>query len=147
MEEKTYTLHELAEFTGLSERTLRNYLNQGLLQGEKQDGAWRFGAQQLSALLQSPAVRPSIQAKATGAVHDFLSDEKKPSNQMCAIVDLRVPADEADAISAFFCDLIHAMPADKQVRFHFSCSGDHARVTLTGPDRQVLALLQQFYSR
>lgn len=76
MEEKTYSLHDMAEFTGLTERTLRNYLNQGLLRGEKRDGAWRFTAQQLAELLRNPTVRPSIQAKAASYVYDFLLDEK-----------------------------------------------------------------------
>lgn len=60
MEEKTYSLHDLAEFTGLTERTLRNYLNQGLLHGEKPDGAWRFTALQFSELLENPSIRPSL---------------------------------------------------------------------------------------
>lgn len=147
MEEKMYSLHDLAEFTGLTERTLRNYLTQGLLHGEKHDGAWRFTAQQLSALLNHPAVRPGIQAKATSAVHDFLRDEKKPSNRMCTVLDLYASPVDADAIAAFFCDRIHALSADKQIRFSFSRDGEHVRVILTGPDRLVSALLQQFYSR
>lgn len=146
MKDETYSLHELAEFTGLTERTLRNYLNQGLLRGEKQDGAWRFTAQQLAALLKNSAVHPSIQSKAASAVYDFLLDKAKPSNQMCVVLDLHAPADEADAISAFFCDRIHVLPAEEPVRLHYLREKEQMRVILTGHDRQVMALLQQFYS-
>lgn len=37
-----YTLKQLALITGLTERTLRNYLRSELLTGEKRDGKWYF---------------------------------------------------------------------------------------------------------
>jgi len=36
--EKTYSLSEIAMMSGFTERTLRSYLKQGLLNGEKTDG-------------------------------------------------------------------------------------------------------------
>ena len=56
MDEK-YTLNDLATMTGFSTRTLRNYVNLGLLKGEKIDGAWRFGADDLDAFFREPFVK------------------------------------------------------------------------------------------
>ena len=38
------TIEDLAKMTGLSERTIRNYLADGQLEGEKADGAWRLSS-------------------------------------------------------------------------------------------------------
>lgn len=147
MEEKTYSLREMAQFTGLTERTLRNYLEQGLFCGEKQNGAWRFTAQQLEALLENPAVRPSIQAKSAAYVYDFLRNEKKDEDAICAIVDLCATEEEANAISRFFCDSVNALAENETAHFRFSFQSGHARVILTGPARVCTRMLQQFYSR
>ena len=39
---ETYNLNDLAMMTGFTTRTLRNYLNQGLLEGEKEPGPALF---------------------------------------------------------------------------------------------------------
>ena len=47
MDERTYDLNELAQMTGFTTRTLRTYLKQGLLHGEKVGGVWRFTPEEL----------------------------------------------------------------------------------------------------
>lgn len=39
---ESYTINEVAAMTGFSTRTLRNYINMGILNGEKTDGVWKF---------------------------------------------------------------------------------------------------------
>lgn len=63
MQEKYYVINELVMFTGLTDRTIRNYLSSGILQGEKVDGMWRFTSDQVEEFVKHPAVRPSILAK------------------------------------------------------------------------------------
>lgn len=46
--EKNYTLNELAMITGLTTRTLRNYLKMNILNGEKIDGIWTFTEEDLN---------------------------------------------------------------------------------------------------
>lgn len=60
---ETCTLEKLSAFSGLSERTLRNYLKSGILKGEKADSRWIFAADEISNFLLDPSVRPSIEAK------------------------------------------------------------------------------------
>lgn len=36
--ENGYALSQIAQFTGLSDRTIRNYITAGILRGEKKDG-------------------------------------------------------------------------------------------------------------
>jgi DNA-binding transcriptional MerR regulator len=42
-----FTIDDLSTITMLSTRTLRNYITQGFLDGEKIDGAWRFTSEDI----------------------------------------------------------------------------------------------------
>lgn len=67
-----YTLNNIATMTGLTTRTLRNYIQMGLLTGEKVDGAWRFSEEQLYAFMGHPTVRQGMHAKQNAIVTNFL---------------------------------------------------------------------------
>ena len=60
---ESYTISDIVAITGLSDRTIRNYISQKTLVGEKTDGAWRFTPEQLGAFMNDPNVLPSIRAK------------------------------------------------------------------------------------
>ena len=72
-----YTIPDIAVMTGLNERTIRSYLAEGQLKGEKADGAWRFTAEQFGDFLSRDGVRASVWAKANAAVYDFLSTGRR----------------------------------------------------------------------
>ena len=74
---ETYTIQDIAGMTGLNERTIRSYLADGLLKGEKTDGAWRFTAEQFGDFLRQDMVRASVQAKANAVVYDFLITDRR----------------------------------------------------------------------
>ena len=74
---ETYTIQDIAGMTGLNERTIRSYLADGLLKGEKTDGAWRFTAEQFGDFLRQDMVRASVQAKANAVVYDFLIADRR----------------------------------------------------------------------
>ncbi|MGM8370207.1 helix-turn-helix domain-containing protein, partial (plasmid) [Clostridium perfringens] len=40
--EKLYTIEDIAKMTRLTSRTIRNYLKDGILEGKKIGGQWRF---------------------------------------------------------------------------------------------------------
>ena len=42
---ENYTINDIAMMTGLTTRTIRNYIKLGILNGEKEDGVWRFSAE------------------------------------------------------------------------------------------------------
>ena len=74
---KWYGVEDVVCMSGLSERTVRNYLSMGLLVGEKVDGTWRFTAGQFEAFLRQEMVSQSVRAKANSIVYDFLLVEKR----------------------------------------------------------------------
>ena len=138
-----YVLNHLVLFTGLSDRTLRNYIASGILHGEKINGMWHFTPEQVEAFLVHPAVRPSILAKHHSLVYDFLLDMKKPAPQTCFILDL--PQGDSQEISEFFCYRINPSQ-NSSLRFSFHMQSPHIRVILTGDPAAVLALVNDYYA-
>jgi hypothetical protein len=140
--EKTYNLNELAMMSGFTTRTLRNYLNQGLLHGEKVDGVWRFSAEEVDRFFKEPFVKEGLRIKRNALVFDFLADTAKKANRACVILDLPVSDEEGEAISAFFCDkMINASDA----AFTYHCDRGMSRVILTGSEDQVTEILRDYY--
>ncbi len=52
--DKLYTVEDVAQRTGLTDRTIRNYLKDGRLKGKKIGGQWRFTADDIEALFRTP---------------------------------------------------------------------------------------------
>ncbi len=52
--DKLYTVEDVAQKTGLTDRTIRNYLKDGRLKGKKIGGQWRFTADDIEALFCTP---------------------------------------------------------------------------------------------
>ena len=102
-----YNINELAVMTELSTRTLRNYLKMGVLDGEKIDGVWQFSEEHLGEFFRNPVAAPSIQAKKSALIFDFLADRKKQTNEMCVVLDLATDDEEAAEVSDFFCQAVN----------------------------------------
>ncbi len=138
-----YTLDQVAQITGLTTRTLRNYIADGLLRGKKTDGSWRFTVEEIAEMLAKPAIRQSIQAKNNSVVYDFLAEEKKNANELCIVLDSCVAQDEADAMVDFFCGMMKDPAVNMQ--FSFQYRRQNARVILKGPEDRVMTVLNAYY--
>lgn len=136
-----YVINQLVMFTGLTDRTIRNYLSLGILQGEKIDGVWRFSAKQVDSFLRHPTVRPSILAKNNSLVYDFLLEDKKKKQEICMILD--IPQDDKEAIATFFSTHINN-DGYQDIRFSFDGVMDMARVILRGDAFEVLRLVNEY---
>ena len=138
-----YTLGHLAMFTGLTDRTLRNYIKLGLLQGEKINGIWHFTAEEVERFISDKAVRPSILAKNNALIYDFLLDRKK-TNEECVIV-LDLADRDRKEVSEFFC---YSITNGGYKNIHFSMDaprGGYPRVILKGDTDQVMRLVNEYY--
>ena len=140
-----YNLNEVAMITGLTTRTLRNYLKLDLLKGEKVDGNWSFTEEELDEFMSNPAVKQAIAAKRNAVVYDFLSDPFKKGNRICTIMDLPVSDEEAMEISAFFCALINKNGHD--INFKFNMEKGFARFILSGSEDTVTELMKAYYEK
>ena len=143
MMKESYTIADIVEITGLSDRTIRSYISQKVLEGEKIEGAWRFTPEQLSTFMNDRNVLPGIRAKKNAIIYDFLSDSHRREQELCLMVDL--PGADSQAVSSFFCNVIND-GGYESIRFSFdSLGGQTPRVILKGKPDQVLGLMQRFY--
>ena len=141
---KRFNLNQLAEITGFTTRTLRNYLRQGLLEGEKIDGNWSFTEEELGSFLSDSFVKQALESKRNAIVHDFLADTDKKQNSICLILDCPVSNEEAMENADFFCKMINEKVSD--VQFVFRNERHMARYILRGSEDSVLSLVKEFYA-
>jgi len=139
-----YVINHLVMFTGLSDRTIRNYISSGILQGEKINGLWHFTPEEVEEFISHPSVRPSILAKNNGLVYDFILDNKKTKEEICLILD--TPCMDKQTIAEYFCYNI-SNGNFSNIQFSFDGIKENARVILKGDASQVLKLVNEYYSK
>ena len=142
MEEKLYLISHLVLITGLTDRTIRNYIASGILKGEKINGIWHFTPEEVDAFLKNPAVRPSIIAKNNSVVYDFMLNDSKKEEETCVILDL--PKADRKKISEFFCYNI-SNGNFENINFNFDGNSKNARVILRGKPSDVFGLISEYY--
>ena len=142
--DKTYSIEDLAGFTGLTDRTLRSYLQEGRLAGTKVDGAWRFSPEDVAQLFQDGGARRAMEANRNAKVYDFMLGGPQ-EDRCCVIRDIPVDAGGEEALRQRLLDRVNR--EEGGVSFSYSYGMDRrgqgtARVILTGPTalvRQILA--------
>ena len=137
-----YNLNDLAMMTGFTTRTLRTYLNQGLLKGEKSNGMWQFTAEELDRFFQEPFVKEGLRIKRSSVVFDFMAERSRKEERSCMILDIPASRKKGDAISAFFCD---RMSEASDVRFTYDWNNGLFRVILTGAADSTAAIMKAYY--
>ena len=140
-----YNLNEVAMITGLTTRTLRNYLKMDQLKGEKIDGNWSFTDEELEAFMSNPVVKQAIKTKRNAVVYDFLSDPFKRGNRICTIMDLQVSDEEASETANFFSDLVNKNGSD--ITFSYNQEKGFSRFILSGSEDQVVDFMKAYYER
>lgn len=140
-----YVIGHLKLITGLSERTIRNYISLGLLNGEKINGVWHFTAEEIERFITDPAIRPSILAKNNALVYDFLLDSKKKSEECCIILDLK--GRDRRSVAEFFCyEISNGDFSNINFSFDAAKRQEEPRVILKGNVDDVIGLVNKFYS-
>ena len=141
-----FTIEDLATMTMLSTRTLRNYITQGFLEGEKIDGAWRFTTEDIESFFNEDFVKQSIQSKKNGIIYDYISNEVKNENSVCSIYDYtNIEKDEAENICKRMIELVNSNQYGK-VTFSYSFNNKKkiVRIILTGAISNMNALINDF---
>ena len=142
MEEKLYLISHLVLITGLSDRTIRNYIASGILNGEKINGIWHFTPEEVDAFINNPAVRPSIIAKNNSIVYDFIINNGEKEEEACVILDL--PKADIKETAEFFCYRISSGNFEN-INFSFDGYAKTPRVILKGKPEDVFGLIDEYY--
>lgn len=142
--ENYYTIGHIVQFTGLTDRTIRNYISSGILLGEKSNGVWQFTPEQVESFIRHPAVRPSIISKKNALIYDFLLDTKKTTPEICIILDL--PDKDEKEVAEFFCYTI-SNGNFHNIQFSFDSLNGLPRVIIKGDCEEVLNLVNLYHDR
>ena len=142
MEEELYLISHITLITGLSDRTIRNYIASGILKGEKINEIWHFTPEEVDAFIKNPAVRPSIVAKNNSVVYDFMLNDSKKEEETCVILDL--PKCDIKETAEFFCYGI-SNGDYKDINFSFDGNYKTPRIILRGRPSDVFGLIGDYY--
>ena len=136
-----YTIKELSLMSGLTDRTLRNYLKLGFLKGEKKEGVWYFSVDQIEAFFTQDVVVAAMESNRKALVFDFLANDKKDKNAACIILDL--PEDDSGRVSSFFCD---AVSKRNGLTMTFTKKKHRNRVILVGDEDTVYDVISEYHA-
>lgn len=139
-----YTLNDIAKMSGMTTRTLRNYLRLGILEGEKVDGVWRFSEEQLYAFMDNPSARQGMHAKQNAIVTDFLLMSGRKENRTCVILDICMEREEAEQVAAFFCERMKEQE-DESLQFGMEWHKKNMRIILSGTETAVKEIMKRYY--
>lgn len=142
-----FTINDVAVMTGFTTRSLRMFIQQGFLEGEKVDGKWSFTAEQFNAFISNPNIKEGIRIKNNAVIYDFLATFEKPENQACVILDLNIfSADELEEINSYFCN---AMSGENvhSAKMKMEKQKNSVRIILSGPEDFISDLMKNWYER
>jgi len=131
--EKLYTVEDVAQMTGLTSRTIRNYLADGRLTGRKVGAQWRFTEENITAIFTDAGARRDAANAASGLVEDFLKRQNRSGVTVCSVIDY--PAESGEAVAPLvqkLTDQISGFASDNLV----------ARFTIIGEINQVAKLIK-----
>lgn len=135
-----YSIDEVSMMSGLTTRTIRNYLKDGLVHASKENGKWVFTMDEFTDMLSSSYVSAAIKAKNSAPIFDFLADEKKKNNSVCMVIDRILSEEETEAFISKVCSL-QAKAGDVDMRL--KKKGDNTRIILTGHESAVKSMYLQ----
>ena len=138
LDEKLYTVADVAEVTGLTSRTIRNYLKDGTLRGQKIGVQWRFTEEEIRKLFsrQTPG-----QDSPTQIVRSFLGQHEREGASFLALLDFPCVT-EKDGMEMFakLQKLRGAGIASMSYEYHDE--GQLLRIALDGDTGAVMDLLE-----
>ena len=97
LEDRYYTLQEVAKMAKLTDRTLRNYLVSGQLQGTKVGGQWRFTKDDIIRLFSNDDYYMYRKGSGENKIRKYINNELEfqSDSSACLIVDLKKYEKEA----------------------------------------------------
>lgn len=88
LEQRLYTVADVAELTGLTSRTIRNYLKDGTLRGKKIGVQWRFTEEDINRLFSEVDKEGQKVMHTEDVISAFLKVTDKAQAKGCLLLDL-----------------------------------------------------------
>lgn len=134
IEDRLYTLKELAELTKLTDRTLRNYLASNILKGHKIGGQWRFNKEEVFALFKNSDFYIERNKIANSAINHYIENKYTFNSDFtgCVVIDFKI--EDKEKKKEFF-DKVELIERNDDVKekVSFLEKNGHIRMNIVGP--------------
>ena len=96
LEEKYYSISDIAKLTKLTDRTIRNYLANGSLKGKKIGGQWRFTQSDIRGLFSDDKFGDDMKVKTEKEIVSYYNSNMSfdIDNTCCNIIDIKIESKE-----------------------------------------------------
>ena len=143
MEENKYTVSDVARKVHMTERTIRNYLKDGILKGTRVGGQWRFSDQDLIDLSNNSIFRKKVSDIASSYAKEYI-DKKfviEGDVTVCSIIDYK--NSDQKYLDSLECEAVKiAREYRGNVRFTAISEDGRGRCTVVGTIECVNRILE-----
>lgn len=114
--EKLYTVKDVALMTGLTERTIRNYIKDGRLKGKKIGVQWRFTEEDINRLFEDENISNNITENNHDNVLKFLKGKVEPNT---GAMVLNVPVTNKEELEKRVQKILEFINQSKNLKFSY----------------------------
>lgn len=142
--EKMYTVNDVAKMTGLSTRTIRNYIKEGRLNGRKIGVQWRFTKEDIDELFMEQDVMESIEEAKNQLIIDYINTNEVENTTSCSIIDyLCCDRKEIENLCTLVLDNVNEYKKTNTIRFSYQYFEEYkkARFIIIGEVQIVKEIL------
>ena len=139
LDEKLYTVADVAQVTGMTSRTIRNYLKDGTLTGQKIGVQWRFTEDEIKKLFSRQAPGQSSPAQ---VVKGFLGEQERQKAAFCALLDFP-GVTELEGMELYQKLQEERGEGISSMSYEYHDDGQLLRIAVSGDTGAVMDLLEQ----
>ena len=142
--EKLYTVDDIAQMTGLTSRTIRNYIKDGRLNGKKIGVQWRFTKEDINELFKEQDFTDSVEKAKNQLVIDYINAKEIKDISSCTIVDYPCSnSEEMESLCNKVLDIINEYKKTGFIKFSYQYFEEYkkARFIIIGEIEWVQKLL------
>lgn len=130
LEDKLYSITDIAKLTRLTDRTIRNYLVNGTLKGHKIGGQWRFTVDEVRALFSNDQFEEEMQDRVENKVREYYRLENEEES-ICMIINVQLTKEKRKE----FFSILSTIPFNDEVKekISFIDKNGHTKMVYIGP--------------
>lgn len=142
LEEKYYTISDIAKLTRLTDRTIRNYLANGALKGTKIGGQWRFTKADIRQLFSDDKFGDDMKNKTEKSIYSYYNNQLKSldSNMTCQIIDVII--EDKEKRKEMFSKIKEVnKSSDEKENISFVYDNNHVRIVIISSFEYVYKIM------
>ncbi|RHW36034.1 DNA-binding protein [Neobacillus notoginsengisoli] len=140
-----YTVDEVAIMTGLTRRTIQNYLKDGKLKGRKIGVQWRFTEENIQALFNNQDFQAEVTNSNNKMVLEFLNSKERLETEICSVIDYPcLDKNQIDKLTQQIIKFVNTHQLKGNIKFSYQYIKEHniARFIITGKIQYINQVLQ-----